>query len=219
MGGVRPLQGASRRPSPSEKKHSNRMYTFTNLRVLLARLCIASVLLSLLNACRSASAIPMDEETLTPATHSTLLPSPRVRTPTSTHRPMPIPSQIEAMHEPLLLLAGVYNGTYLIEDLHTGTVRAWRPEEFIQEVIQWEGDGCTLLVRLDNSLAEISLDGKVRETIFSFDKIPSSGGANSTPTLAPDKTWVSYLVGTGDYEVPPDPALGHYEMEELQTMP
>jgi hypothetical protein len=139
--------------------------------------------------------------------------------PSITPTPKPIPSSNpEMLGESSIVLAKITTGRYYFEDVMTGQVRKWNPINFVQKILSWEGDGCTLIVQLDSSIAEINLQGDRTNMIFDFEKLPKFNDAVGVPTLSPDKAWVFYMIGEGDAILGPDLTLSRYEKEHIEIL-
>jgi hypothetical protein len=179
----------------------------------LPSLFISCLTVSLLNltACQSVTVT----STVTPTKQSTMTPF-VVPTETSTFTP----TEELKINGQLVLLADIGVGSYYLEDIASGTGRPWTTEISVHEILAWEADGCTLLVRVGVDIAEMDIYGHLMRIIFYDSQIPDLDGAESIATLAPNKTWVSYFVGRGSIEIGPDDTGqgSHYEFEELETM-
>ena len=97
------------------------------------------------------------------------------------------------------------------------------------DIQNWEGNGCTLIVKIKNGIVEMNLQGKIVRTIFSFERLPPitdgvillppSYSRRAIDLLSPDEGWVSYKVGSGIVEqVGDDRDPLRYEYENIETI-
>jgi WD40 repeat protein len=137
----------------------------------------------------------------------------------STNTPIPIigtPLLTEYLDGKIIILASFTDGPFYVEDVSTGIGRLLIPEEAIR-ILDWGGNGCTLVVNWGDDIAEIDLRGNLLQVLFNADMIPTRDGATSIAILSPDREWVYYLVGTGEYEDGPG-TESYYEYSDLETI-
>jgi hypothetical protein len=131
-----------------------------------------------------------------------------------------VPDIIEPQKENMVILFD-FSGEY-IEDIHTGQGRYLITEEGtgVEDVYEWVDTGCTLIVRLQNfDIAEVGLDGEIKQIIFSNNMIPERSGDTSFGVLSPDREWVYYKIGSGNLEQRGDDLEPfRFEFENVETI-
>src|SRR4030043_1328484 len=127
-----------------------------------------------------------------------------------------------------LILIRDFNVNYM-EDILTGIGHNLLAEGQSIDILKWEGNGCTLIVRTESGIVEMDLQGKILRTIFPFERlplindgvilIPPSYGRRAIDILSPDGYWISYKVGSGNVEQRGDDLEPiRYDYEDLETI-
>ena len=128
-----------------------------------------------------------------------------------------------------LIILRDFNTDYL-EDITTGEGLILRAEAGWVDTLQWQGNGCTLMVYLKgDGVYEINLHGEVVRRIFTYDSFPEiTDGTILLPSsihryayypLSPDDSWIAYLIGSGNIEERGDDLEPfRYEYQDLATM-
>lgn len=107
---------------------------------------------------------------------------------------------------------------YYFEDLYTGSIEQWKPNNVVYKILGWGDNNCTLIAQLESSISLIDMDGNSLDTIFSFENLPASNdeGKNSFPTFSPNLKFFYYKVGYGEPIIPPDLSLSRFEKEDIE---
>jgi WD40 repeat protein len=139
----------------------------------------------------------------------------------------PIPTSTNFLDGKLIILRE-FTVNYL-EDILSGRGNILFAEGKSIDILRWAGNGCTLIVATRDEIVKMDLQGKILQTIFSFDQLPSitdgvilsppSTGRRAIDALSPDETWIAYKIGSGSYEQRGDDLEPiRYEYENLETM-
>lgn len=129
----------------------------------------------------------------------------------------PTPTENSSSQTILLADTGV---DYYFEDLRTGHIERWEPENLVFKVLGWGEYECSLIAQLDSSISVIDINGKLLNTIISFENLPASNdeGLNSYPTLSPNQRFLYYKVGYGEPLIYPDLTISRYEKEYIELI-
>lgn len=141
-------------------------------------------------------------------------------TPTHATDPTKIVSTpTENLSSQTILLADT-GADYYFEDLRTGHIERWEPENLVFKVLGWGEYECSLIAQLDSSISVIDMKGNLLDTIISFESLPASNGEGrkSVPTLSPNQKYLYYTVGYGEPLVYPDLAISRFEKEYIELM-
>lgn len=150
------------------------------------------------------------------------IPGQTTKSPEGTHTPTPTATiSLAPLDGKVIILAEFPWGEFYIEDIVTGRGRPFIPEHYFQ-ILDWGGDGCTMMVRWDHSIAEIDLQGNLVQVLFRDETIPERDGPTTFGTISPDREWVYYLVGSGaegncadDFG---EARACYYEYNDIETM-
>ena len=159
--------------------------------------------------------------------HSTDRPTPTLETLTPSP-PITETPDLRAILDGKVIILRDFSTNYL-EDITTGDGFIYWVEDSWVDVLQWRGNGCTLIAGLDEGIFEINLRGQIVRPIFTLNSFPHI--LDGTPflpwstnryayyPLSPDNSWIAYLIGSGNYEERGDDIEPfRFEYQDLETM-
>lgn len=141
-------------------------------------------------------------------------------TPTQATKPTKVVSiPTENLSSRTILIADS-GADYYFEDLRTGHIEQWKPENLVFKVFGWGKYECSLIAWLDSSISVVDMEGKILDTIISFESLPASNdeGKKGVPTLSPNQKSLYYMIGYGEPLIYPDLAISRFEKEYIELM-
>jgi len=128
-----------------------------------------------------------------------------------------IPTPTKKQNSQTIIIADERVG-YYFEDLRTGSIEQWQPNNVVYRILRWGDKNCTLIAQLESSISVIDMEGNSLDTIYSFENLPVSNdeGKNSFPTMSPNFKFLYYKVGYGEPFIPPDLSLSRFEKEYIE---
>jgi hypothetical protein len=208
-------------------------------RYIIGKTIFASILFVLVG-CNSIQRTAIVQETALPTsivTQNTLddlnptatnTPHPTLDVITSTTTVIPTSILTDIMDDKLIIIRD-FSVNY-IEDIQSGRGELLPGKGQWANILKWDGNGCTLIVGLDDGIYEMNLQGEILHTIFPYNLFPQITGGQillspsyarrAIDMLSPDGSWIAYKIGSGILEQRGDDLEPfRYEFENVETIP